>query len=68
MLRICYMRYRHFPLFTHGCSKAQSKCPTWEKAGSYMGSVTTASRLAIGYTRTRGVHASHTRILYSLHL
>ena len=59
------MRCEYFPLFTHGCSKAQSECLAEVQQGSYTGCVPTASSSAIGSMYMR-VHDTHTRVVYSL--
>ena len=61
-----HMRYQHFPLFTHGIVRVQSKCPASKQAGSYVVGVSTASSSAMGSMYAR-VHYTPVWIVYALH-
>ena len=60
LLRYSYnMRCEHFPFLFMVFLRALSECPALRQAGSFIGGVSTASRLAIGSMYMRGARYSH---------
>ena len=54
-----HMRCQYFPLLVTVFIRAQSECPVSRQVGSFIGSVSTASSLAIGSMYTRGARYSY---------
>ena len=56
---------KHFPLFSHGIASAQSECPT-SRQGVLLLVVCQWLLAWLLALRKRGVHETHTRVLYFL--